>query len=1083
MNSFAKALIAAAVVIGIAIVFVFRAPSPTQPGPSDPTTPEVAIQDEETSEPVKRFDAPTIEPVDVFGTVKDDLGAVVAEASVKCEKITGSPSAPKFELFEVGTPDESGSFSFQGLLPAKYKFTASAAGYAPKNITITISEGVTPGSIDLVLSAGLVIRGTVRDPLGAPVAGALLAAFKERAKENASLEERLQALIQFEEMKSEEGVFATTDETGEYAIQGLDAMKYRVQVTASGYANMQRRYVPAGSDGVDFDLIVGGQLAGIVTDSGGQPIEGADVEIYVSTGTQDLIEIIQERALPPLDQRQTDKSGRFLFDTLGGEASYRLVARASGYQKQQIEKVLVDVGQLAELEIVLEGGSVLRGIVYDPNGNTVAGARCKVNPVGVQAAGPPTDFNDEPLETGDDGEFVFDTLGEGSYRLVVSHDDFATFVENKLRPSGETISVQLSQGCAITGGVFERATGEAIVGAQVTVHDIGGEQKTGITDAFGNYFVKGISETRRGVAHLNVEKLGYERVSNHKVEVAEGTVTEGIDHFLDRNGIVRGRVVDARGNPVIGVNVAARRNHSSNAVVVNVGNRAFSEPDGSFVIEQVQTGEGTFLEGTHSDFLKSQSEQFIVAAGEEVTGLELVMRLGGALSGRVVDENGRPIAEATVGAKDDLMSVVNPASLTNKVYTDASGNFTLQRLEAGEQVLLCAAKGYLTVEVTGHDVQEGRETQNVEIVMATGAFLAGTVRNSLGDPIAGARVTVIDTSAGLKKLTTSTDTSGAYRFDELGYFPVEVEAEATGFSKVRLFDQPVNSDRIDFVLEAFGSISGVVYTESGEALRAFSVTPKHVDPNDQRAKSRVPSRTFTTRDGVYSFDGLQPGTYEVMIGAPGYAAELLDNVVVSSNRNTELPAVALGAGGKISGVVYDAVDGGSIPGATVTVVGGIRHFLQDPTTGASSQRGRPDQVSVLEDGSFQIIGLASGKVTLRVEHRNYMTEMITDVHSGTSNLEIALVAGGSIEGTVSSADHGKEMSGLQILLSGEQRGQDRRVVTDRRGRFSITGLDSGMYTLRVTNFGRPGQEVDLPSAPTYKVEVVAGETTIFDISY
>ena len=1080
MNNLLKALAAVVVIGGIAAAVLLSGGKKDDPKPPPSTTGGVETPIE--PDPVTPVipDAPEVTTMSVGGSVKDDLGTALGGAKVVCERVSGAPSQPNYELVMTVSAGDRGTFTVEDLPPARYRFTASQPGFAAGTMIITLAEGTTPDPVNLVLTSGLTIEGIVRDPLGEPVAGAVVAAFKERAAKDASLEDRLKALIEFEEMKNEPGVFATTDEAGAYVIQGLEAREYRLVVTAQGYAPGGKRYVRAGSTGVDFDLLIGGQLSGRVTDLTGAGIADASVEVFVDTGTEDLIEIIQERALPPLDRQLTDSAGAFFFDTLGGEAGYRLIVRASGYQSNEVKKVMVALGEQANIEVQLRAGKMIQGVVYDPFGNPLANARCKVNPIGIQPDGPPSDFNDDIFKTDESGEFVFDTLGDSNYRLVVSHDEFATFVQPKTQATQEPITVHLTQGCAVTGMIREEDTGSAIPGALVTIHDVGGEQKSGVSDQQGVFYVRGISELRRGIAHMNVEKEGYERISNFKVDVAEGTVTEGIDHFLRRNGTVRGVVVDANGQPLSGVSISARRSHASNAVVVNVGKMSSSASDGSFVIEQVQTGDGTFLEGSHPEYLKSVSDQFSVAAGGQVDGIQLVMRLGGAITGRVVDETGAPIADATVGAKEEVMSVVNPASLTNKVYTDENGKFTLRRLEAGEQVLLIAAKGYLTVEVSGHMVHEGRMTADVEVRLATGASIAGIVRNQENEPIIGARVTVIDTSAGLKKMTTSTDTNGAYRFDELGYYDVEVEAEAVGYSKVRLFDQPVNTEGVDFVLEAFGSLCGQVYTDDGEPLRAFSVSPRLIDSVTGRANPRVPSRTFNATDGTFCFDGLQPGSYEVVVGAPGYAPETIENVIMASSRRTDLPAISLGLGGRISGLVYDALSGGAIPGATVTVVGGVRHFLDSATTGPGNPRTRRDQVMVAEDGTFEIIGLKSGRVTLKIEHRLYMTEIYQDIESGTRDLEIPLGSGGSIEGVVT-GEGGKLQSGTQILISSNQPGNDRRVVTDRRGRYSVAGLPSGLYTLRVSNFGRP--DADNRIGAPYEVEVVAGETTILDISF
>jgi len=1084
MNTLTKAGIAAAIVVGASALIYFLAGDSGET-PRSPRSDRTAEETETVRVPLDEVAPPVVGSIDVEGTVKDETGKSLERIAVRCQRVTGGPSAPKLEAVANTETASDGEFGFSDLTPGTYEFSASATGYASASQRLTIAEGKTTPSIDLILSSGLTIRGTIRDPLGKPVAGAKVGAFLERAEKDAPLEDRLLILLQFQEMKSEPGITTVSDEAGAYTIIGLRHDDYRIVVSASGFSPAEKRYVMAGSDGVDFDLAIGGELVGSVVDLGGKPIAGALVRVFRSSGTQDLIDKIQEMALPPLDYRETDSTGSFAFDSLGGESEYRVHAAAAGHQEREIQKVKVETGQRAQLEIALDPGNTIRGIVYAPSGTALEGARCRVHPAsGAQPANPPSDFDDDSILTDASGEFVFDTLASGSHRLVVSHELYATFIESRAQPSEEVLTIHLTEGSAISGLIFDARTKDPIPGAKVTVHDLGGEQKEGLSDASGAYFVRGISVQPRGTTNLNIEAEGYQRISNHKVEVEEGAVTAAQDFYLERNGTVLGRVVDGNGRPLEGVRISARRTHDTNAVVVNIGQMTTSAADGSFAVQQVEAGDETFLEGSHRNFLNSRSETFSIEPGQEVAGVELMMKIGGSVTGRVIDEQGAPIAEAIVGARDDVMIEVNPASLANKVYTDAEGRFTLGRLEAGDLTLISAAKGFLTVEVTGLEVVEGQTAPSVEIRMTAGAHIAGTVRNSLGEPIGGARVTVIDTSAGMKKLTTSTDTNGKYRFDELGYYPVEVEAEAPGYSKIRLFEQPVNHEGIDFVLEAFGSIRGRVYAQSGEALRAFSVSPRLVDV-DGTPKARVPSRTIQNESGDFSFDELQPGIYQVVIGAPGYAPAQLENVVVHSSRVTELPVTYLGEGGRLSGFVFDARTGEPIAGVTATVVGGTRHFLPKAETQPDPPRMRRDQATSGPDGSFEILGLASAQVTLKFEHRSYLEQVIRDIQTGTTGLEVELSAGGTIEGKVIIGGEGKTASGYQILLASEGRGHDRRVVTDGRGNYSITGLPSGQYIIRVTDFGRAnpgGPPMPIETAPAYKVNVVEGEVTVLDIS-
>ena len=1084
MNNLVKALIAAVILGGIAFVALSGGKDP-DPAPIDngPVV-ETPTNGTGTQEPETTLPPRVEETIEVSGRVIDESENPLGGATVVIERVGGSPSSPIYTAVDRVTSTTSGSFSSDRLGSGRFRFTASLTGYPTNSLEVALAMGTEPPLVELVLTSGLTIEGVVRGPSGEPVPDADVMALTEHfPPSSVSLLERIEYLTEFQKFKDEPGVWAKTDAEGRYSIQGLEARDYRVTATAAGFGPQERRYVAAGSTGVDFDLMVGGRLLGMVTDESGAPIADADVRVFLETDTKDLIDVIMEKTLPPLDRVKTDASGAYAFDTLGGETYYRLVFNGDGFQPEAREKIVVTPGEQSRVDVSLERGYAIRGIVYDPLGQPLEGARCRVNEVGVQPEGPPIDFSDDTIVTDANGEFVFSTLREVNHRLVVGHDLYSTYVATRVQTSDEPLTIHLTEGCMIRGQVFEAATGSPIPGATVAVHDNGGEQKSGVSDANGVYEVRGISETRRGTTFVNVDCTGYERVSNFKVEVTEGAISDGIDFHLRRNGTVSGLVTDGNGNPLAGVSVAARRSHPNGAVVVNVGMAATTDAGGRFTIEQVQPGDATFLEGTHSDYLRSQSEQFPVAPGEELGGLQLVMRLGGSIAGRVIDESGVPIANATVGVRDGNMTASTPEALPNKVYTKADGTFVIRRLEAGGQSLLVSAKGFLNVEDNRHEVVEGQTTQGIEIRLTAGSYLGGMVVDQSGLPIIGARVTVTDTSSGMNTYHRMTDSNGRYLFEELGKYPVRVSAEAVGFSEVEIFDQPVNTENADIMLEAFGSIRGVVYDERGEPMRTFSVSPRIYDVNSGRPLTRVPPRTIQSPRGEFHFEGLEPGTYQVTIGAPAYAAAILEDVVVHSNQETVLPAVSLNLGGRISGIVYDAATGLGVPGATVTVVGGVRHFLDAVNSGPSGSRGRRDQVMVAEDGSFLIEGLKSNTVTLKIEHRLYMTEIYQEVRSGTDALEIPLSSGGTIEGIVKDSS-GKVRPNVQILVKASEPGYDRRVVTDRRGNFSINALPTGIYVLRVSDFGRPNPGGATPNpgeAIAWEVEVIAGQTTVIDI--
>lgn len=1078
MNALKKAMILTVIIVGvlIAVITVMDEDLPTipdGPGKVSETTENPGISDPVGSQ----IPAREVVLYDLSGISRDEGGTPLPGVNVLVSRIEGIPGAtpPARVARQLTGPD--GAFAVEGLQAGRYRFDGSLLGYQSARVEVIVVEGEEVPSVELVLSTGLSITGSVRDPVGKPIVGAEVAAFLERVEEEAPIERRLAVLLELNEITEENGIVAITDSSGSYQIAGLEVEDYRLQVVARGFSPAERRYVTAGSTGVDFELELGGVLSGVVQSSNGSPCAGAMIEVFRQSSTEDIIEVIQERAMPPIAFREADSRGAFSFDELGGDTNYRLVARASALQTKQFPDISVNSGEETTVTIVLEAGQVIRGTVFDPYGAILPGARCKANLMGARAGGPPIDLKDEGILSDEAGEFIFDTLGDGEYRLIVSFPDYSTHQELHVRPENEALSIQLGEGGAISGTIFDGETGQGISGAIVTVNDLADVRKTAVSDSTGRYFVRGITEQRRGVSSVSVEAEGYKRSGNEQIEVMEGRETPNADFFLERNGSIRGIVLNNSGAPLPGVSISAKRQHSPDtSVVINIAPMVTSGPDGRFEIFDVGSGEGAFLEGAHPQYLTSRSDPFDVAPGEAIDGISLTLKVGGALSGIVVDQVGAPLEGVVVAIRDDWLGEVNPESLPKKAYTDASGAWTIRSLEEGEHTLLAALSGYLGIERTGLLVQEGHTTGGVEIQLQRGAVAAGVVTDPTGNPIQGARVLAVDTSEGLRKVNTSTDIAGRFRFEELGQYPVELIATHTGYSEVRIQEVPVNSENIEIVLESLGSIEGFVYEEDGDPVKAFSVAPRVLEGD--REFTRVPARTFQDENGRYFFEGLEPGIYRIVFGAPGYTQEVIENIRVDSDRVSEIPNVVLGEGGRVGGLIIDASNGQPIVGAKVTVVGGNRNFLTNALKGP--QKGRRDQQITTPDGAFHFIGLSAGSVDLKVEHRNYISELVASVNSGVTDVVIALGQGGLIEGRVFDYEGG-EVAGIQVLLSGEIKGHDNRTQTDRKGSFTFGGLPSGRYSVRVTNFGIKGARVDLAKAPTYEVQVRAGRTEYLEI--
>ena len=188
--------------------------------------------------------------------------------------------------------------------------------------------------------------------------------------------------------------------------------------------------------------------------------------------------------------------------------------------------------------------------------------------------------------------------------------------------------------------------------------------------------------------------------------------------------------------------------------------------------------------------------------------------------------------------------------------------------------------------------------------------------------------------------------------------------------------------------------------------------------------------------GVGKLFPLPPEKYDVIVRAPGYVLEAVENVVVASGR-VEHVAIALRAGLSISGTVVD-LTGQPVSGAYVTV-------LQMPTFRSYE--------AVLTDatGGFTLDGVMAGDYWAMSGHETKGEGQATKVKGGDRTVRIELKGAGTIQGQVLLAD-GKPAPRFTVrpYAPGPFRYvySSLKSFSDPDGKFSIT-MGPGTYQLDV----------------------------------
>ncbi|MET8950720.1 MFS transporter [Streptomyces sp. NPDC004393] len=158
------------------------------------------------------------------GVVRDaDGGKPVAEAMVVVTDVRG-------EVLVTHTTGESGAFTFDELVAGTFTVAVSAAAYRPVALPVEVGDHVT--RLDVDLSRGAVLQGTVR-------AGAGRRPLPD-------------ARVTLVDAAGNVAGTAITDDDGSYAFTDLDSGEYTV--TASGYAPVATSLSLDGPGRSDYDM-------------------------------------------------------------------------------------------------------------------------------------------------------------------------------------------------------------------------------------------------------------------------------------------------------------------------------------------------------------------------------------------------------------------------------------------------------------------------------------------------------------------------------------------------------------------------------------------------------------------------------------------------------------------------------------------------------------------------------------------------------------------------------------------------------------------------------------------------------------
>jgi protocatechuate 3,4-dioxygenase beta subunit len=910
----------------------------------------------------------------ISGSVTDAAGRPVAKANV----FAGA--------WSTTTTAEDGTFALRHVAEAEKKITAAEGdsfGSAARGAKVAIRIEPRPS-----------ISGTVRDADQHPLEGMPVVAFS----------------MSMSASNLREPGYAISDVKGNYTILNCDAGENMVLangVTGLDFGRAEVNLKATRNGRADLTAKKSEFLTGIVVDERRQPVAGATV-MYSLPQIPLMYALLADAATQPNARSGSDGKFRLTRVPRGtvNNMDLRLQALHRDYAVGTSE-VLGD--DTRSVTIVLPKGIELQGIVTDAEGAPVSGASVALlqDPSGavplpidsVLAMGAVRGFT----ESDADGRFSV-RLNAASHDLGVWKAEYGSArVGDVVMPrAAETpLKITLEKGVELRGRVTTKSKDAQLTGSMYARGAEGLTVETEVADdgafAFaairpGNYVLRYHGENGR----------------SHEQETKAPDAN--VIFELPATGEIRGRVIDEGTR-------APLRNYTLRFETQLIP----VEDQDSFVMQvPPATGELTVeAEG----YLKRETTVTVTA--EKTAEVTIALTRGRALSGRVTDEQGKPIEQAWVMLEGNF---------TAMDATEQDGQFHLNAVPREAFTLEVRADGHLK---RTFENPAGEHDIRLDVVLSTGRRVAGHVVSSDGAPVEGAAVHAY----GAQPQNTTTDATGAFVVGGLG----------DGAYRLRASRDELESDEV-----AVGSEipTDVVITmkPSAGAGKLHGLVKGFAGSNWFAAMVRTePGTNFSMigRDGKYAIDGVPAGEVTVQAWAQS---------TTGAEASTAPVKVTVLRDGDVEANLEfrdDVTIRGVVTESGVPAPGRIVRFRSE-----TSRWG----VKTGDGGVYQLTGVEPGKtydVEVEGGGRTYSTKYrVTGSSTFDIHIEWLRVEGRVIDSM------GAPVEGAEIQLAAEGSSSSSDAKSDTSGGFSFS-VARGPHVLTIAkeDFATSTQRVEPGAAP------------------